>query len=291
LTANYSAKNKTGTNKIKVVTTLFPLYDMAKNIGGNNAEVTLLLPPGVEAHSFEPKPSDIVKINEADIFIYTGKSMEPWAEDIKKSLTNKNLFIVDSSQGTKMIPVSAPGATTPIGPLDPHIWLDFSNAKIMVQNITQAFMAKDNIRSSFYQQNADNYSARLSQLDSEYRTPLATCQNKQIIYSGHYAFGYVASRYGLSYSSAQGPSPDSEPTASDLEKLVDQIRQNNIQYIFYEELASSKIAQTITHETNAKMLLLNAAHNVTKDQLQQNVSFFDIMENDLNNLKVGLQCQ
>ncbi len=117
------------------MTTLFPLYDFAKNIGKTKVEVSLLLPPGIEAHSFEPKPSDLVKVNEADVFIYTGKFMEPWAQDIIKSVTNKNLIIVDASKGTKMIHGVFQGAHEPAGSLDPHIWLDFDNAKIMVGTI------------------------------------------------------------------------------------------------------------------------------------------------------------
>jgi zinc transport system substrate-binding protein len=277
----FTAQNRPAqipSNKIKVVTTLFPLYDMAKNIGGDKADTTLLLPPGTEAHSFEPKPSDIVKIGEADIFVYTGKFMEPWAEDVLKSVDNKNLIVVDASQGVKMIPG------------DPHIWLDFDNAKQMVKNIAQAFEARDSADSAFYEQTAQNYSNKLTELDSLYRTALATCRNKEIVYGGHYAFGYLASRYGLKYLAAQGISPDSEPTAKDLADLADQIKKNNIKYVFYEELASPKIAETIAGETNAKMLLLNAAHNVTKDQFENNISFSDILLSDLNNLKIGLEC-
>ena len=137
---NSKPAEKAPSHKIKVVTTLFPLYDFAKNIGREKVEVSLLLPPGVEAHSFEPKPSDLVKVNEADVFIYTGKFMEPWAEDIIKSVTNKNLIIVDSSQGTKMIPGVFHDADEPAGSLDPHIWLDFDNAKIIVGNILHALV-------------------------------------------------------------------------------------------------------------------------------------------------------
>ena len=141
--------------KLKVITTLFPLYDMAKNIGADKADVSLLLPPGVEAHSFEPKPSDIVKINEADVFVYTGKFMEPWAEDVIKGAANKNLIVVDASRGTKMIPGVFHDADEPAGSLDPHIWLDFDNAKIMVKNILQAFQLKDGANKDFYEQKAE----------------------------------------------------------------------------------------------------------------------------------------
>ncbi|MBA4319848.1 MAG: zinc-binding protein [Flavobacterium sp.] len=277
--------------KIKVVTTLFPLYDMAKNIGDDKADVFQLLPPGVEAHSFEPKPSDIAKINEADIFIYTGKFMEPWVEDILKSVTNKDLIVVDVSQGTKMIPGVFHDEDEPAGSMDPHIWLDFDNAEIMATNIENAFIKVDIRNSVLYEQNVDSYKNELTNLDEKYKITLANCQSKKIIYGGHYAFGYLASRYNLQYLAAQGVSPDAEPTASDLAALVDQIKKDNVKYVFYEELTSPKIAETVAQETNAKMLLLNAAHNLAKDQFDSGVSFFDVLNYDLDNLKIGLECK
>ncbi|MFA5024313.1 MAG: zinc ABC transporter substrate-binding protein [Patescibacteria group bacterium] len=288
---NHPQKQKVESIKFKVVTTLFPLYDMARSIGSDKADVYQLLPPGVEAHSFEPKPSDLVKINEADIFIYTGKFMEPWVEDILKSVTNKNLIVVDASQNTKMIPGVFHDEDEPAGSLDPHIWLDFDNAKIMATNIKQAFVAKDSKDTNFYEQKADNYSNELTNFDSEYHTTLSTCESKEIVYGGHYAFGYLANRYGLKYLAAQGVSPDSEPTASDLANLVDQVNKEKIKYVFYEELTTPKIAETIAQETNAKMLLLNAAHNLAKDQFDSGTTFFDILRSDLENLKIGLQCK
>jgi zinc transport system substrate-binding protein len=278
-------------NKVKVVTTLFPLYDMAKNIGGDKADVSQLLPPGVEAHSFEPKPSDIVKINEADIFIYTGKFMEPWVEDILKSVANKNLIVVDASQDTKMIPGVFHDEDEPAGSLDPHIWLDFDNAKIMLNNIKNGFVKADGNNYAIYQQRVNDYENELTNLDKKYQTALVDCQSKEIIYGGHYAFGYLANRYSLQYLAAQGVSPDAEPTASDLAALVEQIKKDDIKYVFYEELTSPKIAETIAQETSAKMLLLNAAHNLTKDQFNSGLSFFDVLNDDLDNLKIGLECK
>jgi zinc transport system substrate-binding protein len=274
---------KSGPHKMKVITTLFPLYDMARYIGNGSADVSLLLPPGVEAHSFDPKPSDIVRINEADIFVYTGKFMEPWAEDIVRGVSNKKLLVVDASKGTRTI--------SDAGSVDPHIWLDFDNAKVMAKNIGQAFEAGDPANREQYAKRTEDYCSRLTGLDSAYRTSLAACKSKEIVYGGHYAFGYLVRRYGLSYLAAQGVSPDAEPTANDLVRLVDQIRKNSIRFVFYEELSSPRIAETIAAETSAKLLLLNAAHNVTRDQIEKGTTFFDIMKTDLDNLKTGLGCR
>jgi len=283
-------KQNTNTNKISVVTTLFPLYDFTKNIGQDNVEVSLLLPPGVESHSFEPKPGDIVKISEADVFVYTGRFMEPWAEDIVKGIANKKLIVVDASNGINMIPGVFHDADEPAGSLDPHIWLDFDNAKIMVDNITKSLSEKNPSNAQYYQQTADEYKSALSKLDNEYKIALSKCQSKEIVYGGHYAFGYLARRYGIEYIAAQGLSPDAEPTAQDLVRLVEQIKAKNIQYIFYEELTSPKIAETLSKETNTKMLLLNAAHNLTKEDFENKATFLSIMKDNLESLKIGLQC-
>jgi zinc transport system substrate-binding protein len=283
---------KTGIpHRMKVITTLFPLYDMARHIGAEKADVSLLLPPGVEAHSFEPRPSDIVRINEADIFVYTGRAMEPWAEDISLSVTNRNLLVVNAGRGTRMIPASNREQGEPPSAPDPHIWLDFDNAKIMAGNIEAAFETKDPANKDFYRQKLNDYRTRLSEVDAAYRGTLSHCTNTEIVYGGHYALGYLAHRYGLRYMAAQGVSPDSEPTAKDLENLVVQIRRNHIRFIFYEEISSPKIAQTIAAETDTKLLPLSAAHNVTRDQFEKGVTFFDILNTDLKNLKTGLGCK
>ena len=288
---NNVQKPKNSTAKVAVVTTLFPLYDFTQNIGQDKVEVSLLLPPGVEPHSFEPKPSDIAKISKADIFVYTGKFMEPWAEDIIKSIADKNVKVVDSSIGIKMIPAVFHDQDEPEGSMDPHIWLDFDNDKIIADNIAQALSEKDAANADYYKQKAGEYKNALSMLDSEYKTALSSCKNKEIVYGSHYAFGYLARRYNLQYLAAQGMSPDAEPTAQDLIQLVRQIKKDNIRYVFYEELTSPKIAETLANETRTKMLLLNAAHNITKEDFENKVSFLSIMEDNLRNLKLGLQCE
>ncbi len=277
-------------HKIKVVTTLFPIYDMARYIGDGKADVYLLLPPGMEPHSFEPTPSDIVRINEADIFVYTDRYMEPWAVDIVRGVTNKGLIVVDAGRGTTKIPAMTQGSDESSGAFDPHIWLDFDNAKIMAADIEAAFEVKDPANRDFFRQRLQEYDRGLSGLDAEYRNTLAHCRSREIVYGGHYAFGYLARRYGLKYRSAQGLSPNSEPTAEELAALVDQIRRDHIRFIFYEELMSPKIAETLSGETQTKLLPLNPAANVSRHQLERGVTFFDILRSDLENLKIGLGC-
>jgi zinc transport system substrate-binding protein len=286
---NMIQKPKNSSQKVTIVTTLFPLYDFAKNIGQDKVEVSLLLPPGIEAHSFEPKPSDIIKINNANIFVYTGEFMEPWAHDIIES-ASKNVKIVDASKGIKLIKDQEQEHNH--NSVDPHIWLDFDNAKVMVKNITDALIEIDPQNKDYYQNNLKVYQGALSNLDDEYKNTLSVCKSKTIIYGGHYVFGYMAKRYGLEYLSAyQGFSPDSEPTAKDIIFLLEKIKKDNIKYIFYEEITNPKIAQILAKEANVKMLFLNGAHNLTKKDYESGVSFISIMEENLKNLSRGLDCQ
>lgn len=288
--------------KIAIITTLFPQYDFAKAIGGDRVAVTLLLPPGVEAHAYEPKPSDISKINSADLFVYTGEFMEPWAHDIIEG-TDKTVRVVDASVGVEIMKEehehkeeadhheAEEEHSEEHSGVDPHIWLDFDNAKIMAKNIAEALSQVDPENTEYYQNNLKAYQSALAELDTAYKNTLSTCTSKTIIYGGHYAFGYMAKRYGLEYVSAQGFSPDSEPTAKDMIALVEQVKKEKIGYIFYEELTSPKIAETLANETNTTLLLLNGAHNITKKEYESGVTFISLMKENLTALSQGLSCK
>lgn len=272
--------------KIKVVATLFPLYDFVKNIGGNKAEVFLLLPPGVESHDFDPKPSDILRINNADIFIYTGKYMEPWAHDIISGLDSEKTAVVDSSAGIVLLQEQDEESG-----YDPHIWLNFENAIKMVDNIAAIFKSADPENAAFYAQNAKYYKLKLSSLDSKFKTGLSNCKTREFIHGGHFAFGYLAEKYNLKYVAAQGFTPASEPTPTQLISLANQIKQNGLKYVFYEELIEPKIARMLAEETGAQLILLHGAHNISKTELEKDTTFLQIMKKNLVNLKTGLGCK
>jgi zinc transport system substrate-binding protein len=272
--------------KLRIVTTLFPLYDFVSAIGRDKTEVSSLLPPGVEPHAFEPRPSDVVRINRADLFIYTGKFMEPWVDDIIKGVVGRQVAFIDASRGIWLKPGGEKA-----GSFDPHIWLDFSLAQKMVDNVALALAERDPANAAFYKKNTADYKAKLVALDNNFRAALARCRKKKIVYGGHYAFGYLTKRYGLEYLAAQGLAPDAEPTAGDLAKLVDQINRHQIKYIFYEELTSPKIAETLASETKARLLKLNAAHNLTKEDYNRHATFISLMRANLENLKIGLEYQ
>ena len=284
-------------NKIQVVTTLFPLFDFARTIGGDKAQVTLLLPPGVEPHSFEPRPDDVVRVNHADLFVYTSPAMEPWAVSIIAGLDRGKVGIVEGGKGVAMVPAPEVdghadhhGEAQQKGPvLDPHVWLDLDNARHIAGNILAAYVARDPANKGYYQANADSLDNQLAALDQRFKETLAKSPKKVLLHGGHYAFGYLARRYGLKYVSASAVNADAEPTPTKLAELVQLMRREHLQYVYTEELLSPRVAETIARETGAKVLMLRAGHNVTRDDLQRGVSFVSIMEENLQNLKTGLQ--
>jgi len=289
------------TGKLKVVTSLFPVYDFARAVGGSNAEVTLLLPPGVEPHSFEPKPADMVKLNSADIFIYTNRYMEPWIGDIAISVDSSRVLIVDASRGVDLLErtdgdhAGEGGAKGSMRTLeknaDPHIWLDFSNAQIMVETIRDAFIIKDPQNRETYRKNAEGYRKELDALDRKYRESLSRCRKKTMVDGGHYTFGYLARRYGLTYIAAYGFSPDAEPTARDLARISGVLRREGLKHLYYEELLTPRVARTISRETGASLLRLHGAHNISRKELRRGTTFRELMEKNLDQLMTGLQCR
>jgi zinc transport system substrate-binding protein len=283
--------------KLKVVTTLYPLYDFAKNIGQETAEVTLLLPPGVEPHTFEPRPADIIRIQGSDILVFTGKFMEPWVDNVLKGIDEKRLAVVDTSKGITFLrgphvhDQNEHGHTDAPGSPDPHVWLDLSNAMKMVDTITAEYIAKDPQNKDYYMINSSAYKKKLEVLDKKYKDGLLRCRNRVIIHAGHFAFEYLAKRYDLQYISAyKGFTPDAEPSPTGLVELVKTIKKFGANFIYYEELITPKIAETISKETGCGLLMLHAAHNVTKEEIDKGVNYISLMEKNLENLKVGLQC-
>jgi zinc transport system substrate-binding protein len=290
-----------GGKKLVVVTTLFPLYDFSRIVGGGKAEVTLLLPPGVEPHHFEPRPADIAKIENADIFIYTGQYMEPWAERLLKGIRTSTIVVVDAGSGVRLLKrkdVSADedahghqnegeGAEK----MDPHIWLDFANAAQMVDNITRGYMARDPGGKPFFTENAEAYKGKLRDMDVKYRESLSGCRGQALVHAGHFAFGYLAKRYGLIYVCAYpGLSLEQEPAPRRLIAITDRVRRHGLRHIFYEEMITPRVAEAVSRETGAGLLLLHSAHNITKREMESGVTFLSLMEKNLENLRVGLPC-
>ncbi len=280
--------------RLQVVTTLFPLYDFARSIGGDFAEVSLLLPPGVEPHSFDPQPDDLLRINRSDLFVYTHPAMEPWAVRVAGSIDAARVKVVDASAGTRLLTTNNDHDDHDherSGAVDPHLWLDFENAAVMVNTLAAAMAAADPGHRETYLANAAGYRQQLARLDEKYRATLGRCPGKVLLHGGHFAFGYLAARYGLDYRAAAAVSPDAEPTPSRMADLVRQMRSHRLNYVFSEELVAPRLAEALARETGAVILPLTAAHNIGREEFANGVTFLALMERNLANLATGMGCQ
>ncbi len=283
--------------KLKCVTTLFPLQEFARAVGGDHSQTDLLLPPGAEPHSWEPKPSDLGKIYQADIFIFTDPAMEPWVNDILAAAKNNRLKIIQASKGLHLLGVGndelgerSSASHAESGKMDPHIWLDFSLDQKILEAIAAAFSEKDPAHASKYRANAAAYIKKLDAVDQKYRKSLSRCRHRQFILGGHSAFSYLAQRYGLQQTALYGLSPNAEPIPKKLATVVQAIKNQGVRYIYFEELVNPKLAQVLAKETGVSTLVLNDGANLTKDQLKNGVTFLELMEMNLENLRRGLEC-
>jgi len=286
------------TEKLRVIVTNFPLYDFTRNVAGDNALVTILIPPGVEPHAYEPKPQDIIDLNNADIFIFTGEAMEPWVPGIIASLTNKKLIVVDASKGIRLYDTHVDDAHTAMTAsddddhghgVDPHIWLDPVLAQTMTDTITAALSQADPEHKTVYESNGTQYKQHLSDLDNRCKDIFSRVTSRTIIYGGHFAFGYFAHRYTLNVVSPyEGFAPDAEPSAKKIAALIDTIKQTNSSVIFHEELIEPRIAAMLSQETGAQLMILHGAHNLSKKELEDGVTYLSLMNQNLENLKKAL---
>lgn len=293
---NTIQENKqTDSGKLQIITTLFPQYDFARQIAGDLAEVTLLLPPGTEAHTYEPSPADIIKIQKADVFIYTGKYMERWAEGIIGGLDQTKTHVLDVSEGVSLVEeAEEPGHTEEDSAahthqLDPHIWTSPYNAVIMAEHIRDALCAADPTHTQAYTQNAAVYIEQLLQLDSDFQALADGAAHKKIMFGGRFAMYYFAQRYGIDYDAAYDScSSETEPGARLVANIIDQMKAEGIGVVYYEEMSNHAVADSIAAETGAKALLLHSCHNVTKEELAGGATYLSLMRQNYENLKEGL---
>jgi len=266
--------NMTGT--LKVVATFYPLAEFARQVGGANINVTTVIPAGSEPHDFEPTPHDIAGINDATIFIYNGGALDTWAAKVSQDLPASTHSIEMAS-------------TLGIDSADPHFWLDPVIAEKEVGIIRDTLSAADPSHAKNYTKNADAYITKLEALDKDFAAGLSSCAQHEI-YTSHAAFSYLAQRYGLSQVSIAGLSPDAEPSARELADLADKAKSENIKYIFFETLASPKLADTLSSEIGAQTLVLNPLEGLTTDEIQSGMDYISVMRQNLANLRTALQC-
>lgn len=277
--------------KLGVMTSLFPLQEFAQAVGGTRVTARLLLPPGAEPHTWEPRPSDIGKLSTSDILIYVEAKMEPWIHDIVKGTYNPNLSVLEVSRGLNLIQIRENGHSQKTVEFDPHVWLDFDNAQQIVDAIAKAFIAKDPQGTEYYRKNARSYREKLQGLDRTFRQGLRNCRYRVFVVGGHAAYSYLADRYGLIQIPLYGINPNSEPTPKQLARVIRLAKEHHVKVIYFEISVSNKLAKVIAGEVGAKTSVLNSGASPTKDQLESGVTFISLMENNLRNLRYGLACK
>ena len=289
--------------KIKVIASVFPLMEFAQAVCGDRGEVSLLLPPGAEIHTWRPRPSDMIKISKSDVFIHIGAGLEPWLDDVLKSVNNRNLRILRASDSVLLMEkvehqpeidheeqYDEHSHEHTHGTLDPHIWLDFIIDQRIIDSIVELFSRMEPEDSELFERNGAAYKQKLEECDRRFREELGKCKNRTFILGGHAAFGYLARRYSLQQVSLYGVSPDSRPTPKQLVRVVELAKQHQINVIYFEVYVSNDLAKVIAEELGAKTLVLNPGANLTVEQTKANMTFIDIMNQNLASLKKGFSC-
>lgn len=294
-------------NSISIVTTFYPVEEITKAIVGNLAEVSVLIGSGIEPHSYEPTPKQIVSLSNSDIFILMDGMFEHVEEELIEA--NPNLILIESTHNLELIDGedhdhdheseeheeedhehedeslenSHDEHEHEEFDYDPHVWLSIHNMESMTEEILEHLVELYPENSQYFEDNAQVYLERLEALEEEYNTTLAVCEHHEIIVN-HQAFGYIAHEYGFEQISVAGFSPESEPTPKSIQNVVDEAKEHNLKYVFSEGQMDPKFAQTIANDIGGEVLELNPIKNSDDE------NYFSIMESNLKNLKLGLNC-
>lgn len=268
-------------SKISVVTSIYPMYDFVTKIGGDRVEVKNLVPAGVEPHDFELSTGDMVLLQSADLFVYNGAGMEHFIDKTMDAVSDKNLVVCEAAK--EIEPLVAED-----GDMDPHTWLSIENAKVECNAICDVLSDFDPEYAEYYNQNLEAYLTKLDDLQLKYETGLKDC-SKDMIVVAHEAFGYLCNEYDIRQEAIEGLFADSEPDSARMREIIDICREENVTVIFFEELVSPKVAQTIADETGASTMVLNPIEGITAEQKEAGADYITLMEENLDALITALK--
>jgi len=254
-------KEQEAAGKLKVVTTIFPLYDFAREIGGDFVSIKML----ASGHSYEPSPQDMIAIQNADVFLFIGGESDEWVKKISDGIK----FIDEHGEHEH----------------DEHIWTSPKNAIEMAKKIAEAFSEKDSLNRDFYMKRSEEFSANLAALDSTFTDIIQSATHKTIVFGDRFPFEHFAEEYGLEHHAAfPGCSHETEPSAATVAFLIDKIKAEKIPVVFHIENSNENIANAIAEATGAKKMLMHSVHNVS----DTNESYLSLMKKNAETLKEAL---
>lgn len=301
------SKQKRQNEKLTIVTTVFAVYDFAREIGVDCIDAKLLLKPGAEAHSYEPTPQDIVSISESDVFIYVGGENDEWVEEILESIDTDGItclklmdcidkkYAEEEVEGMEVHEHHEEEENPDEEheeeheEWDEHVWTSPVNAIEISSRMMDVFSRLDSKNAAVYKDNFNEYSEKLSHLDTQIREVISGSKRKEIIFGDRFPLRYFVEEYGLSYYAAfPGCASNNEASAATIAFLVDKVREDEIPVVFKIELTNENMAKTIAEENNAKILTFYSMHNISKDDYDNGESYYSLMNKNLESLKEAL---
>ncbi len=264
-------------SKPTIVVSTFSLYEAACAVSGDTLHIRSIIPLGSDAHMFSPNPTQVADISKAALFIYNGAGFETWVEPLKTTLP-KTTRVIDMSTNVMLLDN------------DPHYWLDIDNMIKITQTLDGQFSKLSSVNTELFHKNATAYIAQLQKLKAEYGAGLSECKNRTLI-TNHDAFGYLAHANKLENISVIGLSSDEQPSAQTISHIVELIKKHSIKTIFFEELISDNVAQTIAKETGAKVQPLQPLENISEDELKLHQTYLTIMGDNLKKLREAMECR
>lgn len=293
--------------RLNVVTTIFPYYDFVRQVAGDRVKLTLVVPAGMDSHSFEPTPADMITIQEADLLVSNGGAMEQWLSQVLEAVDTRHMRVLtmmdyvdvleeelvegmeDSEEGhSHDHPEDEDGHQMEIE-YDEHIWTSPVNAMNLVKVIRDTLKEEDPENGAYYEERAEGYLGELKDLDAAFRQVARQEKRNLFIVADKFPFRYLADTYGWSYRAAfSGCSTDTEPSARTIAYLIDKVKEEQIPAVYYLELSSHSTARVISEETGAKQLLLHSCHNVTRQEFDQGITYLQLMRQNAENLRKGL---
>ena len=299
------------TDKVSIVTTIFPEYDWVREILGDkadNAEITMLLDNGVDLHSYQPTADDIVKISDCDLFIYVGGESDEWVEDALRNAANRNMKVInllevlgDSVKTEEIVEGMQEEEHEHEDAeeheheeeADEHVWLSLKNAKMLVRVISKALQELDPDNKDIYAANADAYVKKLSALDAEYQAAVDAASNKTILFGDRFPFRYLVDDYGLRYYAAfVGCSAETEAGFETISFLAKRVDEWKLPCVLTIEGAQHKIAETVVRNTTAKnqrVLTMDSMQSTTSKDVKNGTTYLSVMEKNLSVLKEALR--